>query len=109
RRIAPGRLMRGALRPAPQQRGGADQRDYSRKNAREIHQVLLLIASVLSDVIWVLDRTVDQPPTRRDPGSVGLPSHTVNSDLRHRRLLRIIRSSAGFPPARSPFSLARRR
>ena len=40
--------MRGPLHPAPQQRGGADQCDYSRKNAREVHEVLPLIARMLS-------------------------------------------------------------
>jgi hypothetical protein len=33
--------MRGALCPAPQKRGGADQRDYARKNAGKAHEILL--------------------------------------------------------------------
>jgi hypothetical protein len=31
--------MRRALPPAPKQRGGADQRDYSRKNAGQTHLI----------------------------------------------------------------------
>ena len=47
---APGRLMRCALLPAPQHRGSADQRDYSRKNSRKVHVIPpLLIARTLSD------------------------------------------------------------
>jgi hypothetical protein len=49
RRAAPGRLGRRALQPAPQQRGSTDQRDYSRKNFRQAHIILLLIARTLSD------------------------------------------------------------
>ena len=41
--------MRDALQPAPQDRGGADQRDYPRKNAGQAHVIPLLIARTLSD------------------------------------------------------------
>jgi hypothetical protein len=49
RSVAPGRLRRDALQPAPQQRGGADQRDYSRKNTGQAHVIPLLIARTLTD------------------------------------------------------------
>ena len=50
RRAAPGRLLRDAPQPAPQQRGAADQRDDARKNAREAHEIAWSIANTLSDV-----------------------------------------------------------
>ena len=41
RSAAPGRLRRDALQPAPLERSGADQRDYSRKNAGQAHVIPL--------------------------------------------------------------------
>jgi hypothetical protein len=43
--------MRDALQPTPKERGGADQRDYSRKNTGHAHVIPLLIARTLSDAM----------------------------------------------------------
>ena len=49
RRAAPGRLGRCALQPAPQQRGGANQRDYSCENTGQSHVIPLLIVRTLAN------------------------------------------------------------
>ena len=63
RSAAPGRLRCCALQPAPQQRGGADQRDDARKNAGQAHVIPLLIARTLSD-----DRGAFKPCRRYQRG-----------------------------------------
>jgi hypothetical protein len=62
--------MRDALQPAPQDRGSADQRDYSRKNARQAHAIPLLIARIIRA------KAPNTISSRARPPATGAHSHS---------------------------------